>query len=244
MRASRWLAALVAMAWAWWPAMGQTSAKPAAAGQVLPATTSSAAGELLLQGQAANWSQASAKKVALNRTPPLYDTDEPAADEIPVVEVRMQRAGGKLYVQLIWRDSTHDAATLPAVPDSPPETRFLKVPTEVDNRFFDAAAIMVPVSGPGSLNPSLQMGDADHPVQIYYWNSTRGAMLMEAQGRGTTKRTGQGFAANGSYHNGQWSVTFELPNQVAETAIAFAIWNGSQKDRDGRKYFSVWYTVE
>ena len=244
MRASRWWAALVVIAWAAWPSMGQTSAKPAAAGQGLPVAASRAAGETLLQGQAANWSQASARKVALNRTPPLYDTDEPAADEIPVVEVRMLRAAGKLYAQLTWRDSTHDAATLQAVPDSPPETRFLKVPTEAEDRFFDAAAIMVPMKGSTALNPSLQMGDADHPVQIYYWNSTRGAMLMEAQGRGTTKRTGQGFPANGAYENGKWTVTFELPAQPVGSPMAFAIWNGAQKDRDGRKYFSVWYTVE
>lgn len=244
MRASRWLAAVVVMAWGTWPSMGQSPAKLATAGQGLPVTASSATGEALLQGQTANWSQAIAKKISLNRTPALYDTDEPAAEEIPVVNVRMLRAAGKLYAQLSWRDSTHDAATLQAAPDSPPETRFLKVPTEAEDRFFDAAAIMVPMNSATSLNPSLQMGDVDHPVRIYYWNSTRGAMLMEAQGRGTTKRTGAGLAANGSYQGGQWIVTFELPNQSAGTPMAFAIWNGSQKDRDGRKYFSVWYTVE
>jgi len=26
--------------------------------------------------------------------------------------------------------------------------------------------------------------------------------------------------------------------------MAFAVWNGSQKDRDGRKYFSVWQVLE
>ena len=244
MRASRWWAALVVMAWACGPSMGQTPAKPAAAGQVLPAGASGAAGEILLQGQPANWSQASARKVALNRTPPLYDTDEPATEEITVVEVRMLRAAGKLYAQLTWRDSTHDAATLQAIPDSPPETRFLKVPTEAEDRFFDAAAIMAPTKGGTGLNPSLQMGDVDHSVQIYYWNSARGAMLMEAQGRGTTKRTGQGFPASAVYQSGRWTVTFELPAQPAGTPMAFAIWNGAQRDRDGRKYFSVWYNVE
>ena len=244
MRCSRWLAALVLIAWGTWPSMGQTPSRPAAAGQLLPVAASGAAAEALLQGETAHWSQASAKKVALNRTPPLYDTDEPATAEIPVAEVRLLRSPGKLYVQLTWRDSTQDAAHLPAVPDSPPETRFRMVQTEEEDRFFDAAAIMVPMKGTAALYPSLQMGDTDHPVRIYYWNSTRGAMLMEAQGRGTTKRTGLGFAANGSYHNGQWTVTFELPAQPAGVPMAFAIWNGSQKDRDGRKYFSVWYTVE
>ena len=88
------------------------------------------------------------------------------------------------------------------------------------------------------------MGDAEDPVEIYYWNSARGAMLMQAQGRGTTRRTGQGFPASGNYDRGQWTVTFELPDLPAGTPVAFAVWNGSQKDRDGRKYFSVWQVLE
>jgi DMSO reductase family type II enzyme heme b subunit len=98
--------------------------------------------------------------------------------------------------------------------------------------------------GSGSVAPSLQMGDAEHPVEIYYWNATRGAMVMQAQGRGTTNRTGQTFPANGTYQNGQWNVIFELPDLPAGTTVAFAVWNGSQKDRDGRKYFSVWQALE
>jgi complex iron-sulfur molybdoenzyme family reductase subunit gamma len=88
------------------------------------------------------------------------------------------------------------------------------------------------------------MGDADDPVEIYYWNATRGPMMMQAQGRGTTKRTGQTFPANGVYANGKWQVIFELPDLPAGTTVAFAVWNGSQKDRDGRKYFSVWQVLE
>jgi hypothetical protein len=68
--------------------------------------------------------------------------------------------------------------------------------------------------------------------------------LMEAQGRGTTRRTGQNFPANSTYQNGQWNVIFELPDLPAGTTVAFAVWNGSQKDRDGRKYFSVWQVLE
>ena len=88
------------------------------------------------------------------------------------------------------------------------------------------------------------MGDAEHPVEVYYWNATRGAMLMQAQGRGTTRRTGQDFPANSTYQSGQWHVIFELPDLPAGTTVAFAVWNGSQKDRDGRKYFSVWQVLE
>jgi hypothetical protein len=229
---------LCSMAWA------QAGAK-AGAGQSLSVVASAASADNLLSGGPVAWNQIAMKRVALNRTPPLYDTDEPATIEIPVVDVRLARAGGNLLVQLSWRDPTHDAAFLVEVPNTPPETRFHKVPTEADDRFFDAAAVMFPEkAGAGAIAPSLQMGDAEHPVEIYYWNATRGAMVMQAQGRGTTKRTGQTFPANGTHQNGQWNVTFELPDLPAGTTVAFAVWNGSQKDRDGRKYFSVWQVLE
>jgi hypothetical protein len=215
------------------------------AGQTLRVVASISSADALLSGGPAAWAQIPAKRVALNRTPPLFDTDDVATLDIPSIEVKLARTGGKLLVQLTWKDVTHDAVTLPEVPNTPPETRFRKGQTGADDRFFDAAAVMYP-SKPGAdaISPSLQMGDAEHPVQIYFWNATRGAMLMEAQGRGTTKRTGQSFPANGSYENGQYSITFELPDLPAGTPVAFAVWNGSQKDRDGRKYFSVWQVLE
>jgi hypothetical protein len=229
---------LLSTAWA------QSGAKPSP-GQSLSVAASSASADNLLNGGPAKWNQIAVKHVALNRTPPLYDTDEPATLEIPSVDVRTARAGGKLLVQLSWRDPTHDAITLAEVPNTPPETRFRKVQTEADDRFFDAAAVMFPAkSGSGAIAPSLQMGDAEHPVEIYYWNATRGSMVMQAQGRGTTRRTGQNFPANSTYQNGQWNVIFELPDLPAGTTVAFAVWNGSQKDRDGRKYFSVWQVLE
>ncbi len=227
-----------AMIWA------QAGAKPAA-GQSLSVAASSASVDDLLSGGSAAWNQIAVKRVALNRTPPLYDTDEPATLEIPSVDVRLARVSKNLVVQLSWRDPTHDAITLAEVPNTPPETRFRKVQTEADDRFFDAAAVMFPArSGSGAMAPSLQMGDSEHPVEIYYWNGTRGAMVMQAQGRGTTRRTGQSFPANSAYQNGQWNVIFELPDLPAGTTVAFAVWNGSQKDGDGRKYFSVWQVLE
>jgi hypothetical protein len=185
------------------------------------------------------------KRVALNRTPPLYDTDEAATLEVSSVDVRLARVSGKLLVQLSWRDPTLDATTLSEVPDTPPETRFRKVQTEADDQFSDAAAVMVPAKpGTSAIAPSLQMGDTENPVQIFYWNATRGAMLMQAQGRGTTRRTSQTFPANGTHQNGLWNLILELPDLPDGTPVAFAVWNGSQKDRDGRKYFSVWQILE
>jgi hypothetical protein len=222
--------------------LAMAMAAAAQAGQMLTATQAPAPADTLLNS-AAPWDQVPPHKIALNRTPPLYDTDEPALAEITTIDVRAVRANGKLLVQMSWLDATQDSANLPEVPNTPPETRFRKLPTEVNDRFFDAAAVMFPAK-PGAAAPSLQMGDADDPVQIYYWNAARGPMLMEAAGRGTTKRTGATFAARSAYEKGRWTVIFELPELAAGTPLAFAVWNGSQKDRDGRKYFSVWQVLK
>ena len=173
---------------------------------------------------------------------PLYDTDPPSQAELSEVQVRVARAAGKLLVQMTWQDRTQDAATLPKIPETAYEARNMKEHTAESARFFDAAAVMA--SGGGSGTPSLQMGDAEHPVKIYYWNATRGAMLMAAEGRSTTRRLGQTFPARGVWRNGAWRVTFELPDAGAGAPLSFAVWNGSQLDRDGRKYFSVWHWLQ
>jgi Ethylbenzene dehydrogenase len=241
---TRHLVLIIAAYWLLPTASWAQTPNKAASLQALSVAVSSAGADNLVKGDSSSWSKIAAKRVALNRTPPLYDTDEPAALDISTLDVRCVRTEDKLIVQLSWHDPTRDAVTLAEVPSTPPETRFRKVQSEANDRFFDAVAVMVPSRTDAEIAPSLQMGDADHPVQIYYWNATRGAMLMEAHGRSTTRRTGQSFPANGSYQNGQWNVTLELPNLRSGTLVAFAVWNGSQKDRDGRKYFSVWHVLE
>lgn len=213
--------------------------------QILSVAASSARTANFLNGGADAWNQIAPKHVALNRTPPLYDTDEPAGLDISSIDVRLARTDGKLLVRLSWSDATRDATTLAEVPGTPPETRFRKVPTEADDQFFDAAAVMFPAKhGTNAIAPSLQMGDSENPVRIYYWNATRGTMLMQAQGRGTTRRTSESFPANGTHQNGHWNLVLELPDLPSGTPVAFAVWNGSQKDRDGRKYFSVWQILQ
>jgi hypothetical protein len=200
--------------------------------------------EILLNPEAHEWAGSPALRISMNRTPPLYDTDPPAQNEIPSAEVRVVQTGGKTVVLLSWHDATEDTAEVAAVPAVPAEQRNRKELSAATDRFFDAAAVMVPMQTSNDLSPSLQMGDAHLPVKIYYWNAARGPMLMEARGRSTTRRTGQGFPSKGIYRAGTWTVSFELPELQRGTPLAFAIWNGSQKDRDGRKYFSVWHWLE
>jgi hypothetical protein len=209
------------------------------------AATSQLPAEALLDPAATAWNQVASRQVALNRTPPLYDTDPPAESEISSAQVRVARAGGKLLVHLTWKDTTDDEASIAKPSATPPEQRRMKEHSEASNRFFDATAVMFPSNlSTGAASPSLQMGDSQLPVTIYYWNAARGAMLIHAQGRGTTKRSGESFPARGVYRDGVWRVTLQLPAVPAGVPLAFAVWNGSQQDRDGRKYFSVWYRLQ
>lgn len=212
---------------------------------VLPARSSAVPADTLLDPEAAEWQGIPAQRVGLNRTPPLYETDPPAVLEVSWVDVRIARAGRQLIVHLTWLDAAADQTELAQAPSSPPETRVLKEPTAATERFFDAAAVMFPsTAAGGAFTPSLQMGDAGQPVTIYYWNAARGAMLMDAQGRGTTRRTGASFRARGVHRGGRWLVTLEMSDLAAGVPLAFAVWNGSQQDRDGRKYFSVWHWLQ
>jgi len=230
------------------PATVEAAAQPADAPAVnlaVSAAPSQLPAEALLDPTAAAWERITGRQVALNRTPPLYDTDPPANSEIPSAEVRVARTEGKLLVHLAWKDATDDEAVIATPPATPPEQRGMKEHSEASDRFFDATAVMFPSNlSTGAVSPSLQMGDPRLPVTIYYWNAARGAMLVNAQGRGTTKRTGESFPARGVYRDGVWQVTLQLPAVPAGVPLAFAVWDGSQQDRDGRKYFSVWYRLQ
>ncbi len=225
---------------------GQQAAPGATpANLTLPAASSALSAETLLDPEAEAWQRFPAQRLSLNRTPKLYDTELPAEAAIPAVEVRAARASGRLLLRLSWRDPSHDAAEVAQAPEAPPVERFRKEPTAATGRFFDAAAVMFPPeSARGGLTPSLQMGDAKHPVTIYYWNAARGPMQMKARGRSTTERTGESFPARGVYRAGRWRLTLALPELPPGVPLAFAVWNGEQHDRDGRKYFTVWHWLE
>jgi DMSO reductase family type II enzyme heme b subunit len=197
-----------------------------------------------LDPAAAEWKSAAPMVLALHRTPPLYPTDAPAAIEIPSVQAQMIHNGAGNFVRLEWADKTHDSAVLPKA-ERTWQGDHLVTQSAATDRFSDACAVMIPAKpGTGDLNPSLQMGDADHPVHIFVWDSTRGAAVMEASGRETTKRTGKSFPAQAQYAAGKWTVTLEISDLQAGTSFAVAIWNGSQQDRDGRKYFTIWYRAQ
>ena len=197
-----------------------------------------------LDPAAAEWKSAVPVVLALHRTPPLYPTDDPASLEIPSVQAQIIHGSAGNFVRLEWADKTRDAAVLPKA-ERAWQGDHLVTQSAATDRFSDACAVMIPAKPvTGDLNPSLQMGDAGHPVRIFVWDGTRGAAVMEASGRETTKRTGQSFPAQGQYTAGKWIVTMQISDLQAGAPFAVAIWNGSQQDRDGRKYFTIWYRAQ
>ena len=197
-----------------------------------------------LDPAAAEWKSAAPVMLALHRTPPLYSTDTPATLDVPSVQVQMLHVAAGNFVRLEWADKTHDTAVIPKA-ERAWQGEHLVTQSAATDRFSDACAVMLPAKPvTGELNPSLQMGDAAHPVSIFVWDSTRGPVVMEASGRETTKRTGQTFPAQAQYGAGKWAVAMQIPALKAGEPFAIAIWNGSQQDRDGRKYFTIWYRAQ
>jgi DMSO reductase family type II enzyme heme b subunit len=157
-----------------------------------------------LDPAATEWKSAASVVLALHRTPPLYSTDAPAALEIPSVQAQIIHGATGNFVRLEWADKTHDTTVIPKA-ERAWQGDHLVTQSAATDRFSDACAVMIPAKPvTGDLNPSLQMGDADHPVHIFVWDSTRGAAIMEASGRETTKRTGQAFPAQAQYAAGKW----------------------------------------
>jgi mono/diheme cytochrome c family protein len=80
----------------------------------------------------------------------------------------------------------------------------------------------------------------------------------QAKGFGTLTllpRPSQAVIAKGSWNDGRWSVVLRRPLTVSADAglqlaagdklsIAFAIWDGAARDRDGQKLVSIWHDFE
>jgi hypothetical protein len=202
-------------------------------------------GKEMLDPAAKAWADATPATVLLNRTPRIYQT-EPVRDlPIPEMEVRAARAGGKLHLRLVWTDATKNAPSAPPAKfgDAGDPGKLYKRPTNDPAGFADAAAVMVPKDWAGPAFPSLQMGDKDHPVRLFYWNAARGAEELASTGRAARQRTDAVVPHRAAYADGRWSLVMQLPDVPDGYPLAFAVWDGAIQDRDGLKWFSIWYVL-
>lgn len=156
------------------------------------------------------------------------------------VTVSAVHNGNNIFFRYEWADATSDTT----VNDT--------------NLFGDALAMEIPYSGGGGMmgGTSLAMGTQTEPVNIIFWR----ADLAKPQnivggGIGTPQPSpdAQNLQQYQNWSNGNWTVIVSRPmagasdNQItlvsgASYSVAFANWNGSDKNRNGRKAFSNWHT--
>lgn len=221
-------------------------ALPPAAHLQIHVRTSAVRAEALLDPAGTGWNQAPATSILLSRTPRIYQTEPVQHRPVPSCQVRALRTDGKLYLRLQWDDPTNNApAAPPARTGEGGDPKLLyKRPTGETAAFPDAAAVMVPDRWTGPSFPSLLMGDKHTPAHLYYWNASRGTEVLTASGRATPQPIGQSFPHRAQHAEAKWTVTLELPDLPDGYPVAFALWDGQFGDRDGLKFFSIWYVLK
>jgi hypothetical protein len=239
------------------PASEQPEKTSPGSGEVLPPATNlrlvasrqAEGGPALLDPAAKEWEAARPTAILLNRTPRIYRTEPVLDHPIPALEVRAVRQGDQVWIRLRWTDATRNAPQAPQARENEKGegqgvVKLPKRPTGHTASFADAAAIMVPQDWHGPGFPSLQMGDKKNPVRLFYWNASHGAEELTATGRATPGRTGRTFAHQAVYAEGRWTLTAQLPDISDGYPLAFAVWDGEHQDRDGLKWFSIWYVLQ
>lgn len=161
------------------------------------------------------------------------------------VTVRSVHDGSTIYFRYEWADATADT-------------------TVSDNNLFgDALAMEIPYSGSGGGgmggmgDTSLAMGTQTEPVNIIFWRADLDKpQNVVGGGIGTPHPSpdAQNLQRYQNWSNGTWTVIVSRPlagasdNQITlvsgtSYSVAFANWNGSDKNRNGRKAFSNWQTL-
>jgi len=200
------------------------------------------------------------KTVKLAKTLTEKDLDDPAWKRIPAREIALTTAfPGHVSIagtSAVAKVAVQTAKTAEGVlvrltwKDSNPSTE------KAQGVFPDGVAVQFPLDRKVSTLPF--MGGAGKLVNIWYWNAARnGAENMIADGFGTaTRLPTQDVRAHGRHAGGDWTVVFFRAYRSAEEAaikltpkggrypVAFAVWEGSNQERDGFKAVTmVWQNL-
>jgi complex iron-sulfur molybdoenzyme family reductase subunit gamma len=220
------LAALVVLGMAVVPVL--VSARPA---NEIPVRDLSADDAQLQSATAETWDDVPAVDVPLSSAP----SGLPDASDTTVSEVDVQAAhdGQTLYIRMQWHDPTAD--------------RNVTGP----RGFADAAAVQLPVNT--STHPAIAMGSTRTPVNVWYWSAEKGTEELLAGGPSTTTsyeepQVQTDVARSNDTYTLVYSrsLTTDSANRTSiamenNVDVAFAVWNGSNAERSGRKAVSEWY---
>lgn len=158
---------------------------------------------------------------------------EKSTDHGSVNEVRVVAAhnGNEIAVRLSWASAKHNKIV------------------DLDE-FVDGVAIMFPLTANAS---AFTMGSETDPVNAWYWKANRESRAFDvvAQGYGTSRRTSsdkEPILSKATHTDGRWSVVMlrsmnAKPGRAQfvagqSTRMAFAVWDGGNRERSGRKSFS------
>ena len=146
------------------------------------------------------------------------------------------RTPDQLYVRLAWDDATADLTV------------------DGTGRFVDAAAVQFPLNGKPTTTPF--MGDATNPVNVWYWRANGQPETLIAAGFGSlTPAPVQEVRALGVRTDRGWQVVIARRltpasddgvrlSGVRQIPVAFAVWNGSNEERDGFKAVTLeWWVL-
>lgn len=142
------------------------------------------------------------------------------------LNARLLAGGGRLALRLAWPDATADVADAVAT-----------------DRFADAVAIQFAAAG--ETLPYVGMGEPGRPVQVWFWRAGRGVERLVAQGFGNlAKQSGGSLEVEARRTADGWEVVFRASAYaVNPLALAFAVWNGAEDGRAGRKRLSAWQAL-
>ncbi|MDE2227911.1 MAG: hypothetical protein KGL11_02575 [Alphaproteobacteria bacterium] len=174
------------------------------------------------------WKSVPQARVAVTTAPPGHPSIVGVAT---TTELKAQAAKSKneLFIRLQWKNPSKD------------QRRGI-------GQFADAVAVEFAADGSAETLP--YMGGDGRRVNIWYWNaSNNAAENLVANGFGTlTHVPVQDVKASGKYAHGIWTVVFHravkpqgddnVTLQVkpgTNLPVAFAVWNGANKERDGFK---------
>lgn len=191
------------------------------------------------------WERLPEYRVHLGPAPAVHESVELRIDyddEGQDVFLTLARTSERFYVRMRWRDDSADLVTS-------------------SNRFRDAAAVQFSL---GDDETSYLMGDGpDAPVNIWYWRSDRNEVQnLAAGGPGSTTILDEQpvsgaamYTEKSSAEANEWTVVMsrEIAAMGAHHAaldqgqvpLAFALWQGSDGQRDGLKNVSDgWILVD
>ena len=196
--------------------------------------------ERMLDPAASEWARCRPQAVQLAPSPvPLliavspYVAASTGHGRVPQLEVSAAHDGTTLSLRLVWEDKTRDEQI-----------------ADLD-RFADAAALMFPLVP--DANP-FSMGAPDKPVNAWLWRADdTGPFDVIAEGYSTSRRRPasiSGLAAAAHHAQGRWTLVFQRPLGTKEAGcvifqpgvpsqVAFAIWDGSNRDRSAQKAVSA-----